>query len=83
MRSLSPYEPVWAIGSGKTPEPAEIEAAHAQVKTVLGSTTPVLYGGSVKPENAGEILGLTGVDGALVGGAGRDVEGMVAILRAA
>lgn len=63
------YEPVWAIGSGKTPKSAEIISAHRHIKSTLGSATPVLYGGSVKPANLREILGIEGVDGALVGGA--------------
>ena len=77
---LIAYEPVWAIGSGKTPKMAEISAAHAHIKTVLGSAVPVLYGGSVKSTNLGEILALEGVDGALVGGASLAKESMLALL---
>lgn len=80
---LIAYEPVWAIGSGKTPTLAEIEAAHAQVKSVLGSTTSVLYGGSVKPTNIREILGGTGVSGALIGGASLDADSMCAMINEA
>ena len=80
---LVAYEPVWAIGAGKTPTLAEIEAAHAQVKSVLGSATAVLYGGSVKPTNIREILGGIGVSGALVGGASLDAESMCAIIKEA
>lgn len=71
-RRMVAYEPVWAIGSGKTPKAEEIAAAHKQVKTALGSATPVLYGGSVKPSNLREILRVSGVDGVLIGGASRD-----------
>ena len=71
------YEPVWAIGTGKTATPETAQEAHAFIKGLLD--VPVLYGGSVKPENAGELLGQTDVDGALVGGASLDVESFAAI----
>jgi triosephosphate isomerase (TIM) len=71
------YEPVWAIGTGKTATPEQAQEAHAFIKGLLD--VPVLYGGSVKPENAGELLGLPDVDGALVGGASLDVESFAAI----
>ncbi len=63
------YEPVWAIGTGKTPTNAEILEMHAHIRGIVGSGLRILYGGSVKPGNAREILGLAHVDGALVGGA--------------
>jgi triosephosphate isomerase len=75
------YEPVWAIGTGKTATPELAQEAHAFIKTILD--VPVLYGGSVKPENAGELAGQPDVDGALVGGASLDVESFAAICRAA
>jgi triosephosphate isomerase (TIM) len=75
------YEPVWAIGTGKTATPQTAEEAHAFVKSLLD--VPVLYGGSVKPENAGELLGQPSVDGALVGGASLELDSFVAICRAA
>jgi len=71
------YEPVWAIGTGKTATPEIAQEAHEFVKSLLD--VPVLYGGSVKPENAGELLALPDVDGALVGGASLDVESFAAI----
>jgi triosephosphate isomerase len=71
------YEPVWAIGTGKTATPEIAQEAHAFIKGLLD--VPVLYGGSVKPENAGELLGQPDVDGALVGGASLDVESFAAI----
>lgn len=80
---LVAYEPVWAIGSGKTPTLNEIEAAHAQVKSALGSTTSVLYGGSVKPTNIREILRSKGVSGALIGGASLDPASMRAMIKEA
>src|SRR2546423_481627 len=61
------YEPVWAIGTGKTATPEIAQKAHAFIKTVLDR--PVLCGGSVKPDNAGDLLAQPDVDGALVGGA--------------
>jgi triosephosphate isomerase (TIM) len=75
------YEPVWAIGTGKTATPEIAQEAHAFIKSQLDA--PVLYGGSVKPENAAELLGQTDVDGALVGGASLDLEPFTAICRAA
>jgi triosephosphate isomerase len=75
------YEPVWAIGTGKTATPEIAQEAHAFIKSLL--EVPVLYGGSVKPENAAELLALPDVDGALVGGASLDVESFGAICLAA
>ena len=76
------YEPVWAIGTGKTATPEIADAAHAFVKSIID--VPVLYGGSVKPENAAELMTHGGhVDGALVGGASLDPESFTAICRAA
>ena len=75
------YEPVWAIGTGQTATPALVQAAHAFIKSLLDA--PVLYGGSVKPENAAELLSQPDVDGALVGGASLDPESFAAICRAA
>jgi len=75
------YEPVWAIGTGKTATPELAQEAHAFVKSLLD--VPILYGGSVKPDNAGELLGQPDVDGALVGGASLEVDSFVAICRAA
>ena len=70
------YEPVWAIGTGRTPAPADIEAAHAEVRvgwerrfSGSGAALRVLYGGSVTARNAGEIMAAPGVGGVLVGGA--------------
>jgi triosephosphate isomerase len=71
------YEPVWAIGTGRTPTLADIAEMHAHLRETLrdhlgvvqGTGVRILYGGSVKPDNAAEILAVEGVDGALVGGA--------------
>jgi triosephosphate isomerase len=71
------YEPVWAIGTGKTATPEIAQEAHAFIKGLLD--VPVLYGGSVKPDNAAELLAQPDVDGALVGGASLDVESFAAI----
>ena len=75
------YEPVWAIGTGKTATPDQAQEAHAFIKSLLH--VPVLYGGSVKPENAEELLSQTDVDGALVGGASLDVDSFTAICQTA
>ena len=71
-RLVIAYEPVWAIGTGKTATPEIAQEAHAFVKSLHAA--PVLYGGSVKPDNAGALLSLPDVDGALVGGASLDVQ---------
>ena len=83
------YDPVWAIGSGLTPTAVEIEQIHAAIRGVLvhrfgsaGALVPILYGGSVKPSNAAEILGLPEVGGALVGGASLKASDFESIIRA-
>jgi triosephosphate isomerase len=75
------YEPVWAIGTGQNATPDQAREAHAFIKGLLD--VPVLYGGSVKQDNAAELLSQEGVDGALVGGASLEVESFEAICRAA
>ena len=75
------YEPVWAIGTGKTATPDTAQEAHAFIKSLLD--VPVLYGGSVKPDNAAELLAQADLDGALVGGASLELESFTAICRAA
>jgi triosephosphate isomerase len=85
------YEPVWAIGTGRTPTPAEIVGVHGAIRAALASRfgagmargTRILYGGSVKPGNAAEILGLADVDGTLVGGASLRAADFAAIVAAA
>lgn len=81
------YEPVWAIGTDKTAGPAEIKEAHelirGDLRTMFASACtelPILYGGSVKPSNAHEILGLDNVDGVLVGGASLEAKSFLAII---
>jgi triosephosphate isomerase len=76
-RCLIAYEPVWAIGTGETATPGDASAAHATLRGCLESawggdaaaSVPLLYGGSVKPANAAELLQASDVDGVLVGGA--------------
>jgi len=75
------YEPVWAIGTGRTASPQQAQDAHAFVKSI--ADVPVLYGGSVKPENAEELLSQPSVDGALVGGASLEPASFRAICDAA
>ncbi|MGZ8782143.1 MAG: triose-phosphate isomerase [Gaiellaceae bacterium] len=75
------YEPVWAIGTGMTATPEQAEEAHRFIKDILDR--PVLYGGSVKPENAAELLSQPSIDGALVGGASLEPDSFAAICRAA
>jgi triosephosphate isomerase len=84
------YEPVWAIGTGKTPSQADVAAMHAAIRAALaaqfhegGATIPILYGGSVKPGNAAALLALPEVAGALVGGASLNAADFLAIAAAA
>ncbi len=84
------YEPIWAIGTGKVAEPEQAQEAAAFIRALIGDRSPeqaqlvrILYGGSVNPENAGEILALPDVDGALVGGASLDPGAFAAIIAAA
>jgi triosephosphate isomerase len=71
------YEPVWAVGTGRPATPEQAEHAHELIKSMLD--VPVLYGGSVTPDNAAELLAQPNVDGALIGGAALDVEKFAAI----
>jgi triosephosphate isomerase len=80
-RLVIAYEPVWAIGTGKTATPEQAQEAHAFIKGLVD--VPVLYGGSVKPENADELLSQPDVDGALVGGASLEVDSFTAICQSA
>jgi triosephosphate isomerase len=75
------YEPVWAIGTGRTATAEQAQEAHAFIRALLD--VPLLYGGSVKPENADELLAQPDVDGALVGGASLDLESFAAICESA
>ena len=75
------YEPVWAIGTGRTATPEQAEEAHELIKSLLD--VPVLYGGSVKADNAAELLAEPNVDGALVGGASLEVESFATICEVA
>ena len=76
------YEPVWAIGTGRTPTPADIEAVHAHLRAAVTGDLRILYGGSVKADNASELMAVAGVDGALVGGASLDAESFWGIVTA-
>jgi triosephosphate isomerase (TIM) len=89
-RLVLAYEPVWAIGTGVNATPQDAADAHAVIRRRLAqeygdaaaASIPILYGGSVKPANAGELLAAEGVDGLLVGGASLDPEGFAAICSA-
>lgn len=83
------YEPVWAIGTGKTASPEQAQEVHAYIRRLLldwdstvAAQLRILYGGSMKPENAGELLAMADVDGGLVGGAALNSESFVAICNA-
>ncbi len=86
-RLVVAYEPVWAIGTGKTPTTPEVAAAHAHIRKVLvglmadAAAVRLLYGGSVKASNAGELLAAGDVDGALVGGASLKADEFLAIAK--
>lgn len=88
--SVIAYEPVWAIGTGRVAGPDQAEEAHSAIRGRLAERDPalaertlVLYGGSVKPENAAKLLACPNVDGALVGGASLEAESFIRIVRAA
>jgi len=84
------YEPVWAIGTGRAATTEQAQAMHAVIRSRLASVdsglaerTRIVYGGSVKPDNAGELFAQPDIDGALVGGASLDADKFLAICRAA
>jgi triosephosphate isomerase (TIM) len=84
------YEPIWAIGTGRVATPEQAQEAVGFIRALVGDRdrqageqVRVLYGGSVKPENAAELLALPDVDGALVGGASLDAESFARIVLAA
>lgn len=89
-RTVVAYEPIWAIGTGLTPSPDDVAEVHAAIRAHLvqrfgeaGGCVRILYGGSVKPANARELLALPDVNGALVGGASLKADDFLAIIRAA
>ena len=77
------YEPVWAIGTGRTATPDQARQAHALLRAAVPGIPCILYGGSVKPDNLAGILAQDGVDGALVGGASLDCAAFAAMIRTA
>lgn len=83
------YEPVWAIGTGRTATPAQAQEVHAVIRARIGTEAagaqqlPILYGGSVKPGNAGELFGQSDIDGGLIGGASLVAQDFLAICTAA
>lgn len=91
LSSVIAYEPVWAIGTGKTATPAQAQEVHAVIRSLVAIASSddvaeqmrIQYGGSVKPDNAAELLGKQDVDGALVGGASLDAASFAAIVKAA
>jgi triosephosphate isomerase len=84
------YEPIWAIGTGRTATPAQAQEAHAFIRKTIGKVwdeataekVRIQYGGSVKPENAAALMGQTDIDGALVGGASLDPRAFAQIVKA-
>jgi triosephosphate isomerase (TIM) len=90
-RVVIAYEPVWAIGTGRTAEPRDAQEMHARIRGTLASLwngalaeqVRILYGGSVKPDNAAALMSETDIDGALVGGASLTIEAFSAIIAAA
>ncbi|HEX7249999.1 MAG TPA: triose-phosphate isomerase [Burkholderiales bacterium] len=77
------YEPVWAIGTGRTATPEQAQAVHAFLRTRVGAATRILYGGSVKAQNAAAIFSMPDVDGGLIGGASLVAADFLAICAAA
>jgi triosephosphate isomerase len=90
-RVVIAYEPIWAIGTGRTAQPEDAQAVHARLRKLvaerfsgaLADGMRILYGGSVKPDNARTLMGQPDVDGALVGGASLDAASFAAIATAA
>ena len=77
------YEPVWAIGTGRTATPEQAQAVHAFLRGKVPAQTPILYGGSVKPQNAAAIFAMPDVDGGLIGGASLVARDFLDIVKAA
>ena len=77
------YEPVWAIGTGRNATPEQVQAVHAFLRKRVGPDTPILYGGSVKPQNAPAIFAMPDVDGGLIGGASLVAKDFLDIVKAA
>jgi triosephosphate isomerase (TIM) len=82
-KAVLAYEPVWAIGSGRNATPDQVQAVHAFLRIRVSLETRILYGGSVKPQNAAAIFAMPDVDGGLIGGASLVAEEFLAIVRAA
>ena len=82
-RCIVSYEPLWAIGTGLVPSVEEIAEIHLAIRQRIGSEPRILYGGSVKPDNAARILSIANVDGALVGGASLKASDFIGIIEAA
>jgi triosephosphate isomerase len=89
VNTVIAYEPVWAIGTGLTPRPADVEAVHGAIRRDLaeiagaeGARIRILYGGSVKPDNAATLMSIANVNGALIGGASLKASDFLAIVRA-
>ncbi len=77
------YEPVWAIGTGRNATPEQAQAVHAFLRKKVPAQTPILYGGSVKPQNAAAIFAMADVDGGLIGGASLVAKDFLDIVKAA
>jgi triosephosphate isomerase len=77
------YEPVWAIGTGRNATPEQAQAVHAFLRERVPAQTPILYGGSVKPQNAAQIFAMPDVDGGLIGGASLVAKDFLDIVKAA
>jgi triosephosphate isomerase len=82
-KTVVAYEPVWAIGTGRTPKADDVAEMHAAIRAIVGPDVRILYGGSVKASNAAELLHVANVDGALVGGASLTAADFVPIIQAA
>ena len=90
QQAVIAYEPVWAIGTGLTATPDQAEVVHAFIRSLiskiqvdLAKTIRILYGGSMKPENAQALLAMPDIDGGLIGGASLEVESFLNICKAA
>lgn len=81
-KAVVAYEPVWAIGTGKTATAEQAQAVHKHIRSIVGEQTQILYGGSVKATNATELFAMADIDGGLIGGAALNADDFAAICKA-
>jgi len=83
VKTIVAYEPVWAIGTGKTATPEQAEEVHAFIRSLVSDKTRILYGGSMKPANSKDLLSQENIDGGLIGGAALKPDDFIQIIKSA